>query len=149
MFAKVHLGLAAVAFCIAIPATPAAGQWTQGAPGKIWVKTAVFIQQTDTRFGPVGDKMPWLGGGRSDARALFTDVIVGLTPRLDFWAQIPFFDLRFTTTSEDLRSTGFGDLRGWIRYNVFNNGSTPVSVRAGAKAPIGNSPLDARIIPVG
>ena len=128
----------------------ASGQWAQGGFGKLWVKTAAFWQKTDMRFDVNGEKTPWLGGtGESDARALYTDFIVGLHQRVDFWLQVPFFDLRFTDATSDLRTVGFGDIRGWIRWQYAQLGGTALAIRAGAKAPIGDSPLDAQIIPVG
>jgi hypothetical protein len=119
--------------------------------GRVWVKSAAFWQRTEQRFDETGDRTDWVGSGRSDARAIITDVILGLHPKLDLWVQIPYFDLRFDNPADSLRTTGFGDIRAWLRWNFLNigNGSTPVSLRVGAKAPIGSSPLDARIIPVG
>jgi hypothetical protein len=135
-------------FCLAIPAE---AQWTRGGAGRAWVKTAAFWQRTEQRFNELGERNDWFGAGRSDARALFTDVIVGIHPRLDIWVQAPYFDLRFDNSADSLRTTGFGDLRAWLRWNfaTLGNGSTPMSLRLGAKAPIGSSPLDAQIIPVG
>jgi len=128
----------------------ASGQWAQGGFGKLWVKTAAFLQQTDMRFDVNGDKVPWLGGvGESDARALYTDIIVGLHKRVDLWVQVPFFDLRFQDATSDLQTVGFGDIRAWIRWQFAQLGGTALALRAGAKAPIGDSPLDAQIIPVG
>ncbi len=131
--------------------TPAAAQWTRGEPGGLWVKTAAFWQKTDERFDESSRRQEWFGSGESDARALFTDVIVGVHKRVDIWLQIPFFDLRFDNAADSLRTVGFGDIRAWVRWNVVSlgNGSTPISLRVGAKAPIGSSPLDAQIIPVG
>ncbi len=132
-------------------ASPALAQWTRGQLGRVWVKSAAFWQRTEQRFDELGTQTQWFGSGESDARALFTDVIVGLHPDVDLWLQIPFFDLRFDNSADSLRTTGFGDIRGWIRWKFLDlgNGSTPVALRVGAKAPIGSSPLDAQIIPVG
>ncbi len=130
---------------------PLHAQWTRGQPGKLWVKTAFFLQKTDERFAESGERTQWLDMGESDARALYTDVIVGIHPNVDLWVQIPFFDLRFNRDFDPRRTTGFGDIRGWVRWKVADlfDGSTPVAVRVGAKAPVGSSPLDAEIIPVG
>jgi hypothetical protein len=133
-------------------ATAASAQWAQGKAGRVWAKTAVFLQQTDEQFGPAGDRQVWLGNGESDARALFTDVIVGLHPRIDFWLQVPLYDLRFDRPSiGEIKTTGVGDIRAWLRWQFASlmGGSTPVALRVGAKAPVGDSPLNAEIIPVG
>lgn len=142
------LAAAGMALCLAGPAW---GQWTRGAAGRAWIKTAFLWQRTEQRFDESGERTDWFGSGRSDARAVFTDIIVGVHPRLDVWAQIPYFDLRFDNVADSLRTTGFGDIRAWLRWNflTLGNGSTPVALRLGAKAPIGSSPLDAQIIPVG
>ncbi len=146
-----RLALSALALS-AVHVTPVRAQWTQEVPGRVWVKTAVFIQNTDRRYDAAGKEAPWLDGGVSDATAVFTDIIVGVTPKIDFWLQVPFFDLRFSRALGDrLETTNFGDLRFWGRYQIskFAGGRLPVAIRVGAKAPVGSSPLDAEIIPVG
>lgn len=131
--------------------SPAAGQWAQGAPGRVWAKSALFVQIAEEQFEPDGDRVPWFAGGRSEAVAVFTDVIVGLTNRLDLWVQIPFYDLTFENASRELEpETGFGDLRAWLRYELVRFADRlPIAIRAGAKAPVGSSPLDGEIIPLG
>ncbi len=139
------------ALAVAFLPTGLAAQWTQAAPGKVWWKTAFYSQVTDQRYDFEGKKSTWLGNGKSNAKAVYTDLIVGLTGNLDFWLQVPFFRLEFTADAVDTTSVGFGDIRGWFRWRVFNlfNGSTPVSLRAGAKAPIGSNTVDAQVIPLG
>jgi hypothetical protein len=130
----------------------AAAQWAQGRAGRVWAKTAVFLQKTDEQFSTVGERQAWLGDGESDARAVFTDIIVGLHPQVDLWVQIPYFDLSFDRPAiDELHTAGFGDIRAWLRWQFASllGGSTPVALRVGAKAPIGDSPLDAEVIPVG
>ena len=129
---------------------PVDAQWTQGT-GKVWFKSALFVQQTTERFDVLGNTQEWFANGESDARAVFTDVIVGLHPKLDLWVQIPYFDLRFRDDVQELDKTGLGDVRAWLRWQpfTFHDGQTPVTVRFGAKAPIGESPIDAQIIPLG
>ena len=141
----------ALAGLLALPVTTAA-QWTQGATGKLWVKSALFVQKTDQRFTAIGDREPYLTpNGEADSKAVFTDFILGLHPNVDLWVQIPYFDLTFRDDLETLRKTGVGDVRAWLRWNItkLNGGRTPISIRAGAKAPIGESPIDAQLIPLG
>ena len=129
----------------------ATAQWAQGAPGKLWVKSAVFLQKTNERYDALGDRVPWFASGESDSRAVFTDIIVGLRRDLDLWVQIPYFDLRFQDVANDLQSTGIGDVRAWLRWQFasLGNGSTPLALRVGAKAPIGADSPDAFVIPLG
>jgi hypothetical protein len=119
--------------------------------GGVWVKSALFFQRTDDRFDESGRRVEWIGSGESDARAIYTDLIIGLHENIDVWIQIPWWDLRFDTVADSLRSTGFGDIRAWVRWKVtdLGNGSTPIALRLGAKAPLGDSPLDAQVIPLG
>ncbi|MFQ5703461.1 MAG: hypothetical protein ACE5HT_05490 [Gemmatimonadales bacterium] len=138
-------------FALFLLASPAQAQWTQGRAGRVWVKVAGFRQKTDKRFGVVGERERYLTNGTSDARAVVTDVIVGVQPNLDVWLQVPYFDLRFSDAAQDLRTTGFGDIRAWVRWQPITlfKGSTPLALRAGVKTPIGDSPRDGQIIPVG
>lgn len=142
---------AAWAALLLVLAQPAPAQWAQGKPGRVWVKSAFFLQRTDKEFDAVGQRRRRIDGGEADSRAVFTDVIVGVHPKVDIWLQIPYLDLRFTNVAESLHGSGFGDLRGWVRWQVvsLNNGATPIAVRAGAKAPLGPAPLDVTLIPIG
>jgi hypothetical protein len=117
----------------------------------VWIKSALFWQDTDEEFGPAGERRRRIDQGVADSRAIFTDIIVGVIPALDLWVQIPYLNLRFTSVAEDLHSAGLGDLRAWVRWQPFSlgSGSTPIAVRAGAKAPLGFAPLDVTIIPLG
>ncbi len=130
---------------------PASAQWTQGAPGKVWVKSVLFVQETGDRFDVIGVRRPFFTNGVSDAKALFTEVIVGLHPNLDLWVQAPYFDLTFRDDVQTLDRAGFGDIRAWLRWNITKlfGGRTPLSIRAGAKAPIGDAPTDAQEVPLG
>lgn len=141
-----------IALLTALGVQPAAAQWTQGRAGRVWVKVAGFFQQTDEKFGAFGEREPWINNGESNSRAIFTDIIVGVHPSVDVWVQVPYFDLRFDRPSvNEISSTGVGDIRGWVRWNFLSlgNGSTPLAVRIGAKAPVGHSPLDGEIVPLG
>ncbi|MFQ5704383.1 MAG: hypothetical protein ACE5HT_10200 [Gemmatimonadales bacterium] len=142
---------------IIVFAQPAAAQWTQGAPGRTWVKVAYLRQSTDRRFNELGDDDDFLPKATSDARAIFIDVITGLHRNVDLWVQASFFDLRFNqkgtlgAKGDTLRSgLEIGDVRWWLRWKLTDlGGSTPIAIRVGAKAPIGTSPLDARTVPAG
>ena len=131
-------------------ASPASAQWTQGKAGRVWVKSALFWQRTGQEFDAVGNRRERIDQGTSNSRATFTDVIVGLHPQLDLWLQIPYLDLAFSSPAQDLRSRGFGDVRAWLRWQPVRLGaSTPLALRVGAKAPLGFSPLDVTIVPLG
>ena len=49
----------------AVLATSADAQWTQGARGATWVKTAVYYQYSDEVYNPLGEKQPYLGNGEA------------------------------------------------------------------------------------
>ncbi len=144
-------GVAAALFLAAAPLGTADAQWAQGAPGRVWWKSALFVQVTSERYNSQAQREPWFANGRSSARAIYTDIIIGVTSRFDLWFQIPFLDLEFNDAAQNRRETGFGDIRGWGRFELTRlaGGRLPISVRLGAKLPIGSNPTDAEIIPLG
>lgn len=138
-----------VALCIG--AAPVQAQWPIG-EGGFWAKLSWFHHQTTEQFRSTGRKLPFLNtDAESVSDALFVDLAVGITPKLDLWAQLPYFDLNFNDAADDRNSRGFGDLRVSARYNVavLRNGSWPVSVRFTTKVPLVDFPIDAEVIPVG
>ncbi len=79
----------------------------------------MFVQETGDRFDVIGVRRPFFQpNGVSDAKALFTEVIVGLHSNLDLWVQTPYFDLTFRDDNQTLTKTGFGDVRAWLRWNI-------------------------------
>lgn len=130
---------------------PASAQWPIG-QGGFWAKASWFHHQTTEQFRSTGEKRPFINtDAQSVSDALFLDLAVGLTPRLDVWAQAPWFDLNFNDVADDRHSSGFGDVRLSARYNVamFRDGSWPLAVRLTTKVPLVDFPIDAEIIPVG
>lgn len=135
---------------LALP-SPAAAQWSEE-PGDWWAKLSAFHHRTTEQFRPDGSTRPFLtDGAQSVSTALFLDVLVGVTDRLDLWAQLPWFDLHFDDVLDERRSSGVGDIRLSARYTLFRlrDGSVPLSVRYTAKVPVVDFPLDAEVIPVG
>jgi hypothetical protein len=132
-------------------AGPASGQWPAGA-GNFWGKVSFFHHQTTEQFRADGEKKPFINtGAESISQAIFLDLNVGLTDRLDLWLQAPYYDLEFNDAAGDRKSTGIGDVRLSARYNLFQlrEGSLPVSARFTTKFPVNEFPIDAEIVPVG
>jgi Putative MetA-pathway of phenol degradation len=142
--------LAVLAALLVFPGA-ASAQWPVG-QGKYWGKLSFFRHQTTEQFRASGEKKPFINANaESRSSAVFFDGLVGLTDRLDFWAQVPYFDLNFDDDSEERHSSGVGDVRLSARYNLFQlrQGSLPLSVRFTTKIPIVDFPIDAEVIPVG
>ncbi len=136
---------------LAASAAPSEAQWPQG-KGNFWAKISYFRHQTTEQFRSNGDKRPFLvGNGESRSSAVFVDALVGVTDRLDVWAQVPYFDLAFDDDADDRRSTGVGDIRLSARYALFSlrSGSLRISGRFTAKIPVIDFPISAEQIPVG
>lgn len=132
-------------------AVPASGQWPAGA-GNFWGKVSFFHHQTTEQFRADGEKKPFINtGAESISQAIFLDLNVGVTDRLDLWLQAPYYDLEFNDAAGDRKSTGIGDVRLSARYNLFQlrEGSLPVSARFTTKFPVNEFPIDAEIVPVG
>lgn len=141
--------IAVASFAAAAP--PLHGQWPVG-QGSYWVKGTFFRHTTTEEYRSNGDKREFLSRDAvSRSNAYFLDVLVGVTDRLDVWAQIPYFDLSFDDAAGDRTSTGVGDIRLSARYNLFQlrGGSIPVSARFTAKVPVADLTIDAEVIPVG
>ena len=77
-------------------------------PGETWYFQAWYRDSGSNNFT----------NGVCIAKALFTDVIVGLHPNLDLWVQAPHYDLTFRDDVPTLTKTGFGDVRAWMRWNI-------------------------------
>lgn len=131
--------------------SPAAGQWPAGR-GEYWVKASLFHHETRTQYAFDGSTRPFFQpNAESRSNAFFLDVLYGITDRLDVWAQVPWFDLRFDDDTQSLHDSGIGDIRLSLRYNLLRlrGGSVPVSARITAKVPVVDFEIDRDVIPVG
>lgn len=132
-------------------ASPASAQWPIGT-GNFWAKVSWFHHETTEQFRSNGEKRIFLNSNAvSVSDAIFLDVAVGVTDKLDLWVQAPYFDLNFDDDVQDRHRAGVGDVRVSARYNLasFRGGSWPVSARVTAKVPIQSVTVDAEVIPVG
>jgi Putative MetA-pathway of phenol degradation len=140
-----------VGVAVACYASPATAQWPAGRGG-YWVKVSGFLHQTKDQYRSNGEKLPFLNSNaEATSKAVFVDALIGITDHLDFWAQVPYFDLNFNDDADNRHSSGVGDIRLSARYNLFKlrGGSIPISVRFTAKIPVVDFPIDAEVIPVG
>lgn len=157
-----------VTFACQIPEDVFAGAWTL--PEKhIWCKVAVLGQTTHEEYvgasgsgrGPdparvynAGNRAPYRFNGRYRSRALFFDLFYGATDRIDVGIQLPFFRQEYQDTplltgfGEPRRATGFGDIRGFLKVNLFNL-RTLGTLKLGFKAPSGEFVNEDGLIPVG
>lgn len=136
---------------LATLAAPAAGQWPVGR-GNGWAKLSVFHHRATEEYRPDGQVRPFLNNnGKSESTAIFADVLVGVTERIDVWLQVPYFDLNFVDDTESLHRAGIGDVRLSARVNLLQlrGGSVPISARFTVKAPINDVTIDAQVIPLG
>lgn len=142
--------LAVFAVGLVLPGS-ANAQWPAG-QGNYWVKVSTYYHQATESFRPDGEKLPFFNSDAvSTAKAVFVEGLVGITDKLDFWVQVPYFDLSFNDIADDRASSNLGDIRLSARYNLFQfrNGSVPVSVRFTTKIPVTDVEIDAEVVPVG
>lgn len=133
-----------------LPGT-AHAQWPVG-QGAGWAKLSVVHHRTTEEYRADGRKAPFLNNGaESRSTAIFADVLLGVTDRIDVWVQVPYFDLNFDDDTEKRHSAGIGDIRMSARVNLLQlrSGSIPISARFTAKAPVADLTIDAEVIPVG
>lgn len=81
---------------------------------------------------------------------MFTDLAYGVTDRIEFGVQIPFYSLEFRNLSNPNRpkTTKIGDIRLYARYRFLAQ-PVVVTVRGGVKTPTGGTNVDAEVVPVG
>jgi len=148
----VRVGPAALfAVILGALAVPVEAQWPVG-QGSGWAKLSVFHHRTTEEYRPDGGKAAFLNNGaESRSTAIYADLLLGLTDRVDVWLQVPYFDLNFDDDTERRHSSGIGDVRLSARVNLLQlrNGSVPVSARFTVKAPVDSLEIDAEVIPVG
>lgn len=143
-------GLAALTAMIILPG-PASAQWPAG-KGNYWAKVSTYYHQTTESFRSNGDKRTLINtDAENTSKAVFVDVLIGVTDRLDFWVQVPYFDLSSDDISDNRNEKNLGDIRLSARYNLLQlrDGALPISVRFTTKIPVSDFPIDAEIIPVG
>ena len=143
-----------------------AGAWTLP-KGRLWAKSAVFYQSTDSRFcteqdalGPAyravgctstGDSGPFdpFLGGEFTALSVFTELVYGATGWLDVGLQIPLYSLKFTDEASPNRprSNSIGDVRAYGKLRLLQ---APIvaSIQIGAKSPTGRYDIDAEVVNV-
>lgn len=140
-----------VAVALGVGVTSVHAQWPVG-KGSYWAKLSLYRHETREEFGPDGEKRPYFAANaESRSTAVFVDATLGLTDRLDIWAQVPYFDLNFDDDTGLRHSEGVSDIRISLRYNLFQlrQRSLPISVRFTTKIPVVDFPIDAEVVPVG
>ena len=143
-------GLVPALVALLAVAVPADAQWPAGQAAG-WAKLSLFSHSTTERYDAAGEVRRFLGNGESVSRAVFLDVLWGVHDVVDVWVQVPWFDLSFDDVGGDRDASGLSDVRGYLRYGLGHHllGGLPLSVRAGAKVPVTDFPVDAEVIPVG
>ena len=129
------------------PEQALAGGWTLSA-GKTWLRTGFMLQVTDERYFIDGRRIPYFFEGHNRTLGGFLDLRHGLTDQLEAGLQVPYYSIVFNDLAADRTSTGIGDLRLGLRYNLLQ---APLIATVGTtvKLPTGRFVNDAEIVPVG
>jgi hypothetical protein len=130
-----------------LPTHADAGAWVLPR-GRTNVQVAFLHQDTTDRYFLDGDRIPYFFDGRSRTSALYVDARYGLTDRIEAMLQVPFFRVRFDDLSDDRQSSGLGDVRLGLRYNLLKD-SPVATVDVRVKFPTGTFINDAEVVPVG
>jgi hypothetical protein len=130
-----------------IPAVSEAGAWVLPR-GHTNIQVAVLHQDTTERYFLDGERIPYFFEGQNRTSALYLEGRYGFTDRLEGMVQVPYFILRFDDLADDRRSSGLGDVRAGLRYNLVRQ--FPVAtVDVQVKFPTGTFVNDAEVVPVG
>ncbi len=144
--------LAAQAICSAPHSSPTlsqSGSIGTLAPGAGWVQISGYAQNATESFNPVGDRQRFVAGSEFRTRSAFVTAAAGVTPGLELWAQIPIHRLTVDGPGGASRGNGVGDVRVATRVTADLVGSSlPLALRAGAKIPGSDFPVDARLLPL-
>jgi len=131
----------------ALPSTAEAGAWVLPR-GRTNVQVAFVHQDTTEGYFLDGDRIPYFFEGRSRVWGLYFQGRHGLTDRLEASLVVPYFETRFDDLSDNRRSSGLGDVRAGLRYNVRRR--SPVATLEGrVKFPTGDFVNDAEVVPLG
>ena len=140
-------------------ASASAGAWTLPA-GTTWAKVTYFQQRADEwytanaefsgRLFDAGTRRPYRFGGEYESKAIFIEGFVGITDRLDFGMQIPYFDQKFSddTRLEPGADAGFSDLRLMAKLRLTEKPAI-VTLKTAVKMPTGEFRNEDGLIPVG
>jgi hypothetical protein len=107
-----------------------------------------MFQSTDERYFLDGNRIPYFFEGQNRTMALFFDFEHGLTDRIEVDVQVPVFGITFNDLADDRSSTGLGDIRAGLRYNILD-GPLVATLGTKIKFPTGKFINDAEIVPVG
>lgn len=144
-----RLALAAAVFVFigGAPVLAEAGAWVLPR-GHTNIQVALLHQDTTERYFLNGERIPYFFDGHNRTSALYIDGRYGITDRLEGVAQVPFFHLRFDDLADDRTSSGLGDVRLGLRYNLVKD-SPVATLEARVKFPTGTFVNDAEVVPVG
>ena len=133
--------------------TPSPAQWVEP-PGTGWVDVQVAHQNTGTKFGNQGRRIPLKLSG--EARSIITTVrltgALGIWHGLDVWADVPVRHLIFREPTQRFQRTGISDPRLFVRVGPSLVGLSQlpvaVAVRGGVKLPVGGFAASQQVIPL-
>ena len=142
--------LGAVIAALGVGRGTATAQWVEP-PGRGWLALAVYHQDTKEYFGTSSDVRSFFADGHAVTTSSFLTSAVGLAPSVDLWTQFSFNRLRYDDIAGHRASTGFGDVRTWLRVAPLTwlGVHIPFAIRGGVKVPVGDFDVDAEIIPLG
>ncbi len=132
-----------------------AGAWTLPR-GQFWSKLTYFQQQTEEwyvgqgRSGAPGTRAHYDFDGRYESRAVFFEGLYGVTDRLDFGLQVPYFDQSFANAAfaKPRTDTGLSDIRALVKLRLLAR-PLVLAFKASVKVPTGEFKNEDGLIPVG
>ena len=131
-----------------------AGAWTLQR-GQFWSKLTYFQQHTEEWYvgkgrGTPGTRAPYDFEGQYESRAVFFEGLYGVTDRLDFGLQVPYFDQSFANIAfaEPRTDTGLSDIHALAKFRLLAK-PLVLAFKAGIKMPTGEFKNEDGLIPVG
>jgi hypothetical protein len=160
--AALLVGLAAVVSAVGMPAEADAADGFVGSQGDLWAKVAYRTWSADRTFaGPndrnvfddvaLGDRIEFdpTTGGQMEMDALEVQVEGVPLPRLKVGGYMPVVQrIRFENANFETVTTGTGDVRPYVGYQITEDGEAATTVHVRGKIPTTSLSVEAASVPL-
>lgn len=118
---------------MSLPATSSADPWLVGR-NEFLIQSMAFSLQSRDRFNLHAEKRPFFNDGRTKIYGIMTNLMYGITNRLNAGIQVPFIGYDFRDAVLKRAGSDWGDVQIHVKYQFFD-GPAAISLQTGIKFP--------------